>query len=170
MHPYYDDIISRIGERPIWYDENAVPRYCEFEPDRSAYIYTQEVALGEITCQGCSARFLVAFSAGNVQEQTIAEAIKSKTLHYGDPPAHGRDGDIHYSCSAGDSMNSEPRKVVEYWRFLYPPTPRRTDVLAALFTEERDPNHVAQDPSDFFKWKRDTSLEVDIKPDWVRNL
>ncbi len=86
MHASYDDIMDRISMAPLWFDEHAVPRYCEFEPKCSAGIHIGEIALAEITCQACQRRFRVAFSAVNFREQTIAEAIRNRTLHYGDPP------------------------------------------------------------------------------------
>jgi hypothetical protein len=116
MHASYDDIISRISTEPIWFDEHAVPRYCVFEPRRSASIHIGEIALAEITCQECKRRFRVAFSVVNFRERTIAEAIQNKTLHYGDPPRHDGDPTTSHACLAGASMNSEPRWVLEYWR------------------------------------------------------
>lgn len=41
MHASYSDITDRLGE-PQWWDENAVPRYCEFEPARVANIYWRD--------------------------------------------------------------------------------------------------------------------------------
>jgi hypothetical protein len=136
MHASYDDIISRIGTEPIWYDEHAVPRYCAFEPGRSASIHTSEIALAEISCQECRRRFRVALSAVNFRERTIAEAIQNKTLHYGDPPRH--DGDpADPACLAGATMNGEPLRVLEYWR-----------------------HHDQR----LFEWVRDSSLEIDLQP------
>src|SRR5258708_13858080 len=86
MDGTYDDIISRIGIPPVWFDEHAVPRYCAFTPHRSASIHIGEIALIEITCQGCGRVFHVALSAVNAPSQSIAEAIRAKTLPYGDPP------------------------------------------------------------------------------------
>lgn len=63
MHHCYDDILSRIPEEPIWFDEHAVPRYCEFDPKRVANAYADEVALVEVTCQSCGRLFHVAFAA-----------------------------------------------------------------------------------------------------------
>ncbi|HZO44733.1 MAG TPA: hypothetical protein VFB68_02515 [Xanthobacteraceae bacterium] len=144
MHTDYDDIRSRIGEPPQWFDENAVPRYCTFHPSRLASIYAKEGVLAEITCQGCGEGFLVAFSELNIwqlliaskdrPERTLAELIRSKELHYGDPPNIG-------CCRGGESMNSEPRRVIEYWRREVPRT-----------------------------WQRDSSLEIDIQPPWVLTL
>jgi hypothetical protein len=57
-------------------------------------------------------KFHVALSPVNLCDGTIAEAIRSRALHYGDPPRH--DGD-RQACAAGASMNSEPRRVIEYW-------------------------------------------------------
>lgn len=150
MHASYDDIISRISTEPIWFDEHAVPRYCAFEPKRSANIHIGEIALAEITCQECKRRFRVAFSIVNFREQTIAEAIQNKTLHYGDPPRHDGSMDPH-RCGAGASMNSEPRRVLEYWR--------RHD---QRYVEGNRITNTA-----YFEWVRDPSLEIDIQPEWV---
>jgi hypothetical protein len=59
----YDDILTRITEEPSWFDEHAVPRYCEFAPNKVANIYTNEAALVEVTCHHCRRLFRVAFSA-----------------------------------------------------------------------------------------------------------
>jgi hypothetical protein len=151
MHASYDDITSRISTPPIWFDEYAVPRYCAFEPARSASIHIGEIALTEITCQECQRRFRVAFSVVNFREPTIAEAIRSKTLHYGDPPRHdGYPADRH-GCHAGASMNSEPRRVLEYWR-----RHDRRYVEGTRITN-----------SAYFEWVRDPSLEISIQPEWV---
>jgi hypothetical protein len=79
MHAHYDDIISRIGIPPVWFDDHAVPRYCEFAPEKSASIHIGEIALAEITCQECGHVFHIAFSKLNVPSGTIAEAIRAKT-------------------------------------------------------------------------------------------
>jgi hypothetical protein len=50
-HQHYDDILSKIPEAPQWFDEHAVPRYCEFAPDRCADIHCAEAVLIRITCQ-----------------------------------------------------------------------------------------------------------------------
>ena len=147
MKPNYSDIILRIGTMPLWFDENAVPRYCEFSPDRSASIYVGEIALAEITCQACGYRFLVAFSVVNHDEGSIADAIKTRTLHYGDPPAHEWPGSPYPECMAGDSENSEPRRILQYWRRYNP----RHGTAAREYVE----------------WERDVSFECDIQPAWV---
>jgi hypothetical protein len=163
MHARYDDIISRISSPPIWFDEHAVPRYCAFEPGRSSSIHIGEIALTEIACQRCQRRFRVAISAvnfrdqmilqairsnttpGNFHDRTIAEAIRSKTLQYGDPPRHDSDG-----CDVGASMQSDARRLLEYWR-------------------RHDPRYVefgrVTNIHAWTKWVRDPSLEIDIEPE-----
>jgi hypothetical protein len=96
--------------------------------------------------------FFVAFSVINFREQTIAEAIRSKTLHYGDPPRH--DGS---SCLAGATMNSEPRRVLEYWH--------RND--PKYVGTKNGMKNVVLDHKAWSTWTRDASLEVDIQPNWV---
>lgn len=151
MHANYIDIVSRIAEPPSWWDENAVPRYCSFAPEHSASIYIGEIALVEIRCQACKRQFFVAVSAVNFSESSIADATKNQTLHYGDPPAHR--GHKGVECGAGDSMNSIPRRIVEYWH-------------------RHDPRYLVEDPEtkfrritdrEYFKWKRDAAFEVSIQ-------
>jgi hypothetical protein len=146
MHASYDDILSRISTPPVWFDEHAVPRYCAFEPARSASIHIGEIALAEISCQACGRRFRVALSAVNFPKQPIAEAIRNKTLHYGDPPRHDAE-----QCHAGATMNSEPLRVLEYWR--------RFD---RRYVEGTRVTNMA-----YFDWVRDPSLEIDIQ--WVKS-
>ena len=120
MNNNYKDIRDRIPECPKWFNEYAVPRYCEFHPDNVANIYAEEVALVLIECQDCRQEFIVAFSQSVMDRvrfdmihpgtlyQTIADKIKDKTIHYGDPPNTD-------CCAAGPTMNSNPIRVLEYW-------------------------------------------------------
>lgn len=150
MHHDYEDIRSRIAEPPLWWDENAVPRYCAFEPNAIANIYADEAVLAEITCQRCGRPFRVAFSQDGMQRCTrkgnarLADDIRLKELHYGDPP-NAR------CCDAGPTMNSEPRRVLEYWS-----THHAEYVVDGLVKDGR-----------YFDWRRDPGLEVAIVPDWV---
>jgi hypothetical protein len=149
VYQCYDDILSRIAEEPVWFDEHAVPRYCQFAPDKLANIYAHEAVLAEITCQVCKRVFRVAFSSANWNSGTIADAIRSQTLHYGDPP--------NVECCGNADMNSEPRKVIEYWRRWDP-----------KYIQRRGGMDVISDPA-ASNWDRDHTLEIDIKhsPDWV---
>lgn len=136
MNNDYDDIRSRISEPPDWFDENAVPRYGAFHPRALSNIYADEAALLEITCQGCGERFHVALSSwafSTSPGMEIHNLIKSGDIHYGDPPNVG-------CCAAGPTMNSEPRRVLEYWK--------RGDIT---------------------RWERDASLEIKLDVDWVRD-
>jgi hypothetical protein len=75
VHQYYEDILSRIAEEPVWFDEYAVPRYCGFAPTKLANIYSRETTLAEVTCQVCKRSFYIAFSKYNWPSGTIADAI-----------------------------------------------------------------------------------------------
>jgi hypothetical protein len=151
MHASYEDITSRIPTEPLWFDEYAVPRYCDFSPARSASIHIGEIALAEITCQECRKKFHVALSDINFRGG-IAEAIRNRTLDYGDPPRHDGSPNDPRACTAGASMNSEPRRVIEYWH-------------------RHDRRHVDSNRKitnlAYFEWVRDPLLEIDIQPDWV---
>jgi len=121
MHHHYQDIRDRIPEDPKWWDEHAVPRYCEFGPGETADIYASEVALVLIRCQSCDRPFHVCFSWGSMKlgqnedgtwygKTTTPQTVESvEQLHYGDPPNA-------WCCAAGATMNSTPVKVLEFWR------------------------------------------------------
>lgn len=138
MHHDYEDIRSRIAEPPQWFDESAVPRYVEFAPDHLSNIYAREAALVEIACQACQKRFKVAFSRCTMDDvreriagrepRLLADAITAKAIHYGDPPNVG-------CCPAGPTMNSDPLRVLEYWR--------RDDTVD-------------------YEWSRNPALEIDV--------
>lgn len=114
MNRDYNDIKSRLGQ-PLWYDEYAVPRYDKFSPDQCG-IYDHQVALLEIRCQSCGELFRAASTWNrldclwNDRAPVIAPLPSHDgwtSFHYGDPPSH--------SCT-GDTMNSEPVRVVEFWQ------------------------------------------------------
>lgn len=141
MNTYYDDILSRIGEAPKWFDEHAVPRYEPFRPKLVADIYAEECCLLLIECQACGRSFEVALSWSaharvlshlSGRMQTLKLQITEQTIHYGDPP------NVR-CCPAGPTMNSVPIRVLEYW----------TRVGSTL------------------TWTRDRALEIAITPDWA---
>ena len=157
MHHHYDDIISRIPEPPKWWDEYAVPRYITFGPDETADIYADQCALIEIECQGCGALFLVAWSQSRItwgrNEDGTAWARDAKPFdpqmyHYGDPPNSG-------CCAAGPTMNSIPRRVMEFWKRHDP-----------KYTGPKDGHNVVLDMK-YFDWVRVPELEVEIKCEWA---
>ena len=125
MHEAYADIVDRIPEKPKWWTEDAVPRYCNFSPDYSSSIYADEVALLEVACQECGQRFMVEMlytpTATRVRDtrlsSTLEYYLKDPTswqwapLHYGDPPRHDGEG-----CCAGHTMNVYDLRVVEFWK------------------------------------------------------
>src|SRR5690606_38100927 len=165
----YKDIRRRIAQEPRWWDEHGVPRYDHFCPSIVADIYAEEAALVLITCQNCGHEFKVAFSKSSMDritgcerlllhelekrlpktpeefkaiekevferewKRTLADRIREKCLNYGDPPNID-------CCPAGPTMNSEPLRVLEYWRRF--------------------------DRNEFIvEWTRDLSLEIDLTPE-----
>lgn len=118
MKHHYHDIRSKLDDDPDWWDEVGVPRYCEFAPSRTNVVYTEEVALLEIACQGCDTLFRVAMSWSSsrnwvlpkeYQVPPLSERIQNKIIHYGDPPNSG-------CCTSGATMNSIPLRVLEFWQ------------------------------------------------------
>lgn len=144
MHHHYDDIISRISIPPLWWDEYAVPRFDDFKPGKHAYIYADEIVFLHIQCQGCGHDLRVCMSSSKmrridlpkcsegeiVYHPSLAEQVEQGLIHYGDPP--------NYCCAAGATMNSIPRRVLEFWE------------------QKR------------FVWERHPELEIEIEPDWAR--
>lgn len=122
MRPKFRDITSQAGQ-PDWYDLGGIPRYGKFSPDVVAQKFKHPgadyVALMLIMCQNCRNGFRVAVHYHRAMEETerwIFSADEDKMelparsdpgwFHYGDPPAHG--------C-IGDTMNSIPWKVLQFW-------------------------------------------------------
>lgn len=118
MLNYYKDIIDPLGE-PKWFDEAGVPRYCEFDPNEGANIYARQICLMEIQCQGCGRPFRVSLSHSRFDgiRTSLEDAVKDNTVHYGDPPNV-------VCCAAGPTMNSVPRRVLEFWDREHPPVRR----------------------------------------------
>jgi len=137
MRCSYKDIRAGLGE-PFWWDEFAVPRYCEFHPNEIAKIHAYECCLLEIACQNCGRRFLVCLSRSPVWDEvgggsavTLAERISEDWMTYADPPNVG-------CCGAGPSMTSNVLRVVEYWKWLPWEEWRRNRLYEKVFTEETD--------------------------------
>ena len=143
MLPDYADIMERIPEPPKWWDENGVPRYCDFAPANGA-IYAEECCLLLVECQRCRREFQVCvsqhyadrFNAADPQHPfpTLTALVQANNVEYGDPPYVG-------CCNAGPTMTSVPMRVIEFWR------------------RDRD--------SRTGEWVRVPELEKDVKPDWA---
>lgn len=112
MHHDYKDIISRIPEKPKWWDSNAVPRYCDFHPKHSPNIYADQVILLRIACQGCLNQILVEMNWGEtdfvLNPNVTSFDQRIKDIYYGDPPNTG-------CCDIGASMSSISLFVEQFW-------------------------------------------------------
>lgn len=132
MHCDYKDIIDKLG-KPLWWDENAVPRYCEFAPDLVANIYAKQVALLEIACQHCGYRFNVAMSSRLLDQvkgwPSLAECVVNKRIYYGDPPNYG-------CCAPGPTMTSDSLEVLEFWTRDYITFERKPEFEISLEIRE----------------------------------
>ena len=120
MKALYEDILALTDEQPNWYDMDGVPRFARFNPELCPNIYAKEVILLLIQCQNCERQFEVEMHWRPIGEkQSISEAVDKGDLgyiHYGDPPRHGVKIDSHSVCYAGDTMNSEQVKILEFWK------------------------------------------------------
>ncbi len=112
----YADIRRRIPEPPKWFDRYGVPRYGDFHPNLSPNVYADEVLLYEIACQSCGTRFLVEQNwsrhdlvsiVRGTPNPSLADRIRQKAIHYGDPPC--------WECAAGATMNCVDLKTVQFW-------------------------------------------------------
>ncbi len=132
MNHHYRDITDKLGP-PLWWDEYAVPRYCDFAPTEVAYIYAGEAVLLLIECQSCGSEFRVAMTCNELHgSPSLATLIRSDEIHYGDPPNAE-------CCAAGPTMNSVPKRVLEYWT----------------------------NDGECWEWKRFPELERDIACEWA---
>lgn len=112
MHAKYSDIRSLIDKEPLWFDENAVPRYCEFHPWECANIYARQAALLLIECQGCAKPYTVALSWGPLDPDVALERrVRNFSVHFGDPP-----NACEQTCFAGATMNSIPIRCLQFWK------------------------------------------------------
>jgi len=156
MHHNYEDILSRIKEPPLWFDEHAVPRYEPFVVGEQANIYANEVVLLAIECQACGHCFSVCVSSTlstclvydsdeSSQNPTLAQQIRDNTLHYGDPPNIG-------CCAGGPTMSSVPKQVLQYWGY-----------------DTRLPKQVLQYSGydTRLAWVRNPELEVEVLAEWA---
>ncbi|NIN00505.1 MAG: hypothetical protein GTO24_21205 [candidate division Zixibacteria bacterium] len=127
MRENYEDIKSRIKEAPSWYDANGTPRYGDFRPDRCPNIYSSQVGLFLISCQRCNEQFRVEMHADLWGRDFSRPPSK---WHYGDPPIH--------EC-VGDTMNSIPLAVLEFWtRELLEGWTRREEFEGVIDKSQKD--------------------------------
>lgn len=109
----YADVMDLTERKPSWWDEHGVPRYCDFHPDRVANIYASEVCLLRIECQNCRRTFDVALSWSHLDEavhkvHSLRRRVLEDRIEYGDPPNMR-------CCSAGPTMTSVPKQVLQFW-------------------------------------------------------
>lgn len=131
MKHHYEDIRDRIPDPPKWFDENGTPRWCDFSPQATSDIYASEACLIAIECQGCGTPFQVCLSYYKHSDRLPLSA-DVKNIHYGDPPNVD-------CCASGPTMNSIPRKVLEFWR---------------------------NDQDTGYNWKRFPELEIELEGPW----
>ena len=100
-----------LQDPPKWFDSNGVPRYEQPHPSFCPNIYADAVLFYEIACQQCDRRFIVETFWDSRWKSTSPPPpiydISNRAVHYGDPPAH--------DCG-GDTMNSIPLCVVQFWQ------------------------------------------------------
>lgn len=148
MHTYYGDILKLTQKKPLWWDENAVPRFCRFSPQQIANIYAGYCCLMLIACQNCNHPFKVAMSWNT--EPTFKKDFDIRLIHYGDPPNAS-------CCAAGPTMNCMDLQVLQWW------TREGVQYRAGQWVRERD-NEVElpdfQETVKVFRRARDKTLRL----------
>ncbi len=82
MHQHYEDILMRIPEPPLWFDDAGVPRFDAFKPSDLANIYAREAALVGIECQACGTAFRVALTGGFADAgHSLSDMVWLRRLH-----------------------------------------------------------------------------------------
>lgn len=104
MYRRYADILSRIPEPPVWFDEHAVPRWCAPIASNAANVYARWCCFFIVACQECGHKFLVC-NTGDIME--MEEPSYDRITLWGDPPNIG-------CCSAGPTMTADFVKVVSF--------------------------------------------------------
>lgn len=112
MKPNYSDITDRLG-KPLWWDENGVPRYEAFHP-KWCDIYAKYVAFIRVQCQACGREFKVASSISSASLVVLPTPKDLGTFRYGDPPNHLESG-TGFDCLGGATMTSEHKEILEFW-------------------------------------------------------
>lgn len=113
MLPDYPDIYAVAGDtKPVWHDNNGVPRFAPFSPDLLG-VYDVYALLVQISCQSCARMFHVGVGWSRYEALVQEEEFRSLGLPeladgfcFGDPPAH--------ACG-GDTMSSVSVRIVEAW-------------------------------------------------------
>ena len=115
----YDDIRSRIRDAIRRWDDNGVPRYCDFSPEACG-VYDVVAALVEVGCQACMERFRVVVTFDRESLRQVGEryalpaAGNIGTFRYGDPPfhSHGTDGCVGNNLFTRRRISLVPEHLV----------------------------------------------------------
>ena len=145
MHNHFGDILRRISEAPLWWD-NGYPRYDPFRPNDTANVYASEAVLVFAYCQ-CGVSYKICITHGGPDRILGNEIKKSKDLSVGDPPqACGFRQNVEYESCGSAADSCIPVSILEYWH--------RTgkELNGSSLTLRGYPD-----------WVRDASLEIELK-------
>jgi len=109
MRLCYEDILTRIEEKPRWWDSKGVPRYCEFHPDVCPNLYADEIVLLRVACQNCKTEFDVQYEWDQFSTMLDRPSESLVTIAYGNPP-HNK------CCMVGPSMQSISLFTIQFWK------------------------------------------------------
>lgn len=116
MNTCYDDIYSRIKDPIKWFDEMAVPRYCDFHPAKLANIHANQVVLFLLACQYCEAKFNVAYSTNRYNEYPIADLVVNSSIKEINNSFYTPDPPNTNCCDTGLSMTTDVLDILEIWK------------------------------------------------------
>ena len=103
MFPGYEDVTSRIAEKPSWYTSDGYPRYGEFKP-AECDIYCRHSILFLIQCQGCHEPFLIGHDFDRYDEHRWLVVDKKGEEHW---------VSIKYSLYANCKLDDDGKEIVK---------------------------------------------------------
>lgn len=107
MYIRYDDILSRVAEKPTWWLDG-VPRFGPFQPN-SLDVYAREALLVHVRCQNCQTDYhLGLWNPRTTGARSFREHLgQHRHIGLGDPP--------NACCDVGATMTVEEVAVLEFW-------------------------------------------------------
>lgn len=109
MYIRYDDILSRIIEKPVWWLDG-VPRFEPFRPN-DLDVHAGEALLVHVRCQSCLMDYhLGLWNPQIAGARSFRERLSQhRHIGLGDPP--------NACCGVGATMTVEEVAVLEFWEF-----------------------------------------------------
>lgn len=113
MYIEYDDILTRVTDKPLWW-HSGLPRFEPFRPE-DVGVHTREVALVHTECQDCGAKYDVAIQPRGYGRDLRSMIAYQNSLEVGDPPNACHNSVGNFRCT-GTVMGSIEIAILEFWQ------------------------------------------------------